>query len=233
MGEITTSDLHGYLLNERSSGSLIEIPQDFYEAVRKNIDDLRKKATSTDDPFGEDVQNLIKERESLREYLRDIYYERTKKIIGLAQAKANGDEIDRNDLRMMVPDERSLFQVVFESCKSCRKALLDGNPTLEITAYGYGAPEVLETEDATPATFENAPVRESAPDYDTQSVSADSTEQDSEPSCVIAVRSEIQPFQDANGRVYTLSPGDIVSLPQSMADILCNTNKALSIRIRK
>ncbi|HJJ95781.1 MAG TPA: DNA replication complex GINS family protein [Methanocorpusculum sp.] len=233
MREITISDLHGFLLDERASGSLVEIPGDFYEVVLKNIEDLRKKAASTNDPFGEGVQSLIKERESLREYLRDLYSVRTKKIINLAQAKANGEEIDRNELRMMVSGERSLYQVVLESCESCRKTLLEGKPTLEITAYGYGAPEVPEIEDASPVNSENTPVQESALEYDAQSVSADSAEQAPEPSRVIAVRSEIQSFQDINGRVYTLSPGDIVSLPQPMADILCNTNKALSIRIRK
>ena len=115
MGRITTSDLHGYLIDERSSGSLSEIPATLYEEIQADMIALRAQAAASDDPFGEGAQSLIKERESLREYLRDLYAVRTQKILNLALARANGDEIDRSELQMMVPGERALFEVVFDS----------------------------------------------------------------------------------------------------------------------
>ena len=212
-------------------GSLGEIPATLYEEISAEIENLRVQASSLKDPFSEGVQSLIKERESLREFLRGIYSLRTKKIIDLAFAAANGEEINRNELRMMVTGERALYNVVLESCTSCRKALLEGKQIIEVTAYNYAAPEVPAAAEASPAApeipAEEDVVSEIAPDSEA------SRAEDAPDSCrVVAIRSQLSEFQDLNGRIYSLSPGDVVSLPSSMADILCKDNKALSIRIR-
>ncbi|HJJ42703.1 MAG TPA: DNA replication complex GINS family protein, partial [Methanocorpusculum sp.] len=105
MGRISTSDLHGYLIDDRNLGSLAEIPATLYEEIHGDIMALSKQASAHDDPFGEGVQSLLKERESLREYIRDLYAIRTRKILALALARANGEEINRDEIRMMVPGE--------------------------------------------------------------------------------------------------------------------------------
>ncbi|HJJ89219.1 MAG TPA: hypothetical protein O0W81_03835, partial [Methanocorpusculum sp.] len=74
---ISISELHGYLIDERNSGSLSEIPATLYEVVHAELLDLINEARSMADPFDESVQILLKERESLREYIRDLYFERT------------------------------------------------------------------------------------------------------------------------------------------------------------
>lgn len=235
MARLTISDLHGYLLDERSTGSLCEIPATLYEETAAEIENLRVQVTSIKDPFSEGVQSLIKERESLREFLRGIYTARTKKIIDMASAASNGEEIDRNSLRMMVAGERALYNVVLESCTSCRKALLEGKQIIEVTAYNYAAPEVPAAAEASPAAPANpADEEEFEAEYaeiPTES-EASRAENAPDPYRVVAVRSKLSEFQDLNGRIYSLSPGDVVSLPSSMADILCKDNKALSIRIR-
>ncbi|HJJ33434.1 MAG TPA: hypothetical protein O0X19_03530 [Methanocorpusculum sp.] len=234
MARLTISDLHGYLLDERSTGSLCEIPATLYEETAAEIENLRVQVTSIKDPFSEGVQSLIKERESLREFLRGIYTARTKKIIDMASAASNGEEIDRNSLRMMVAGERALYNVVLESCTSCRKALLEGKQIIEVTAYNYAAPEVPAAAEASPAAPANPADEEEFEEFSeipTES-EASRAENAPDPYRVVAVRSKLSEFQDLNGRIYSLSPGDVVSLPSSMADILCKDNKALSIRIR-
>ena len=234
MARLTISDLHGYLLDERSTGSLCEIPATLYEETAAEIENLRVQVTSIKDPFSEGVQSLIKERESLREFLRGIYTARTKKIIDMASAASNGEEIDRNSLRMMVAGERALYNVVLESCTSCRKALLEGKQIIEVTAYNYAAPEVPAAAEASPAAPTNPADEEEFEEFSeipTES-EASRAENAPDPYRVVAVRSKLSEFQDLNGRIYSLSPGDVVSLPSSMADILCKDNKALSIRIR-
>lgn len=234
MARLTISDLHGYLLDERSTGSLCEIPATLYEETAAEIENLRVQVTSIKDPFSEGVQSLIKERESLREFLRGIYMARTKKIIDMASAASNGEEIDLNSLRMMVAGERALYNVVLESCTSCRKALLEGKQIIEVTAYNYAAPEVPAAAEASPAAPANPADEEEFEEFSeipTES-EASRAENAPDPYRVVAVRSKLSEFQDLNGRIYSLSPGDVVSLPSSMADILCKDNKALSIRIR-
>ena len=234
MARLTISDLHGYLLDERSTGSLCEIPATLYEETAAEIENLRVQVTSIKDPFSEGVQSLIKERESLREFLRGIYTARTKKIIDMASAASNGEEIDRNSLRMMVAGERALYNVVLESCTSCRKALLEGKQIIEVTAYNYAAPEVPAAAEASPVAPANPADEEEFEEFSEipPESEASRAENAPDPYRVVAVRSKLSEFQDLNGRIYSLSPGDVVSLPSSMADILCKDNKALSIRIR-
>jgi len=233
MKPINVSDLHGYLIDEQNSGSLTDIPATLYDSAVSEINNLKERLVKLNDPLGDGVQSILKERESLREYLRDLYALRTKKIVELAQAKANGEEIDRNELRMMVSGERSLYRVVLESCEACRKNLLEGTQTYEITAYSYEAPEVPETATASPAVPENTPVEESAQDTYAPPITTDSAEQAPDLYRIIAIQSPIESFQDMNGHIYSLSPGDVVSLPKQMADVLCSTNKATPIRTRK
>lgn len=230
MAEITASNLHGWLIDERNSGSLGEIPATLYEEVYARVSAIQVQVRKHEDPFSEGVQSLMKERESLREYIRDIYAERMKKIMFLALASANGEEINREELRMMVAGERRLYEVILDSAGACRKTLLDGKPILETTAYDF-VPQVLP-ENASPLT---EPVDDSARDAEEEADEGTPAcaEQAPDAYCTIAVRESIQEFQDFSGRSYSLSPGDIVSIPAQMADILCRDNKALSIRIRK
>lgn len=231
MTKLTISDLHGYILDERSIGSLGEIPGTLYEQVALEIARIGQEVSTSKEFFSEGFSSLYKERESLRELLRELYALRTKKIVNIAYAAANGEEVDRNQLRMMVRGERALYDVVYDSCCACRNVLLEGKQILEVTAYNYAAPESPVIEDASP-DIEEIPAEmdnltEIVPESD-----ACRAETAPESNRVVAIRSAISEFQDVSGRIYSLSPGDVVSLPQQMADILCKDNKALSIRIR-
>lgn len=231
-GRISISDLHGYLIDERNSGSLTDIPATLYEEVHTALSTLTNEARGMGDPFGEGVQILLKERESLREYIRDLYAERTRKIFSLALAKATGEEINREELRAMAPGERALYDVVADAALSCRKALLDGKQILNsTTAYHFtpadvGAP-VDESALGNAATFAGAHADEVFPNGNADAETAPESYR------VIMVHDKVEEFQDYSGRCYALSPGDIVSLPQPMAEILCNRNIALNIRLRK
>ncbi|HJJ29206.1 MAG TPA: hypothetical protein O0X70_07445 [Methanocorpusculum sp.] len=239
MAEITASNLHGWLIDEQNAGSLGEIPATLYEEVYARASAIADAVRKLEDPFCEGAQSYMKERESLREYIRDIYAERMKKIMFLALASANGEEINREEVRKMVPGERRLYDVIVESAGACRKTLLDGKPTLETTAYDF-VPQV-RSDTASPLTEpEDEDLARACTDAcaDIEVADGDGTpgsgaEQAPEEYCVVAVHDTIQEFQDFSGRLYSLSPGDIVSMPAQTASILCKNNKALSISIRK
>ena len=55
---ISISELHGYLIDERNSGALTEIPATLYEEVHAERKALTSEARSMGDPFGEGVQIL-------------------------------------------------------------------------------------------------------------------------------------------------------------------------------
>ncbi|HJJ47893.1 MAG TPA: hypothetical protein O0X39_02710 [Methanocorpusculum sp.] len=232
MAEITASNLHGWLIDEKNSGQLGDIPATLYEEVYARVSAIAEAVRKLEDPFSEGAQSLMKERESLREYIRDIYAERTKKIMFLALASSNGEEINREEVRKMVPGERRLYDVIVESAGACRKTLLDGKPTLETTAYDF-VPQV-RSETASPLTEpEDEDLARCAEDMGGDGTPESGAEQAPDEYCVVAVHEPILEFQDFSGRLYSLSPGDIVSMPAQMASILCKDNKALSISIRK
>ncbi|HJK02442.1 MAG TPA: DNA replication complex GINS family protein [Methanocorpusculum sp.] len=230
---ISISELHGYLIDERNSGSLSEIPATLYEVVHAELLDLINEARSMADPFDESVQILLKERESLREYIRDLYFERTRKIFSLALAKSTGEEINPDDLRAMVPGELSLYEIVVDAATACRNALLDGKhiigtpsafnftPSSE-TEMGYMGSVLTD-----PSSFVDA--------HHNTTCSNDNLDAEtiSESYQVIMVQDSVEKFQDYSGRCYSLFPGDIISLPESIAEILCNRRIALNIRLRK
>ena len=229
---IRISELHGYLIDERNSGPLTDIPATLYEEVHAELSALTNEAHGLGDPFCDGVQMLLKERESLREYIRDLYAERTRKIFSLALAKANGEEINRDELRIMVSGERALYEAVADSATACRKALCDGKQMLNTTtAYHFtpaaagSAPEEPFLADA--ASFADAHADEMFPNRNIDAERAPESYR------VIMVQEKVEEFQDYSGRWYALSPGDIVSLQQPMAEILCSRNIALNIRLRK
>jgi DNA replication factor GINS len=229
---ISISELHGYLIDERNSGSLTEIPVALYEKVHAELSTLTNEACNMGDPFGEGVQSLLKERESLREYLRDLYAERTRKIFLLALAQATYEETNREELRFMVPGERSLYEIVADSATACRKALLDGKQTLNATtAFHFISTDAGTVVDESllvdSISFADRDADE-APQNNNVNVNTAP-----ESYRVIMVREKVEEFQDYDGRCYALSPGDIVSLPRFMAEILCNRDIALNIRLRK
>lgn len=237
MGRITISDLHGYLLDERNSGALTQIPVTLYEEVHAEVLEVTNAAKMADDPFGEGVQSLLKERESLREYIKAIYSERTHKIFSLALAKANGEEINREDVRAMVPGERALFNAVAESAHACRKALLDGKPTdIDTGAFSFVPAEIpVQPLTSVPISSASHDIADEIDARADEVFSKENADAETAPESyrVVMIRDEIDEFQDYSGRVYSLSPGDVVSLPAPMADILCNRNIALNIRLRK
>ena len=52
MSRISISDLHGYLIDERSMGSLSEIPATLYEEIQADMAALRAQAAASTGMFG-------------------------------------------------------------------------------------------------------------------------------------------------------------------------------------
>jgi len=55
----------------------------------------------------------------------------------------------------------------------------------------------------------------------------------SSPYALVHIRSDVESFMGVDGRVYVLTQGDIVTLPENNADVLCEHDIALNIRLNK
>ena len=53
------------------------------------------------------------------------------------------------------------------------------------------------------------------------------------PYALVHIRADMESFMGVDGRVYALKRGDIVTLPENNADVLCERDIALNIRLNK
>jgi len=201
---ISFDRLRSILFDERASGTLTDIPSDLYQKVHEEIERMYRVLYDSGDPLSEETQDMIRQIESIKSFLQEIFSIRTARIIELATAKANGDVIDREMMRLMTSEERLLFDTVSKAVSHARGTMVDLHIRRKV-------PVIEEKEE-----------EEEIADAKT-----------SEEVTTVRIITPVESFMGYDGRTYSLLPGDIVVLPRPNADVLCNRNIALNTRIRK
>ncbi len=203
---ISFDQVRSILFEERASGTLTEIPPELYRRVHQEIERMYRDLFDSGDTLSERSQDMIRQIESFKSYIQEIFVIRTNRIIELAKAKGNGDSIDREVRRMMVSEERVLFDTVSKAVSNARERLID-----------HRFPqEVLDVSD--PIEEENLEITPDETLYNQN---------------IVRLISPVEPFMGYDGRTYVLENEDVVSLPAPNANVLCDRNIALNIRIRK
>jgi Uncharacterized protein conserved in archaea len=203
---ISFDRVRSILFDERASGTLTDIPPDLYTKVHEEIELMYKELYESGDPLSDRSQDMIRQIESFKSYIQEIFSIRTGRIIELALAKGNGDTIDREIKRLMIAEEQALFETVSKAVQHARAELIDRR--------SRKATLIPETEIEEPV---------------------DEAEEDGAPRGLSLVRliTPIEPFMGIDGRTYKLANEDVIYLPTPNATVLCDRNIALNIRIRK
>lgn len=203
---ISFDRVRSILFDERASGTLTDIPSDLYSKVHGEIELMYKELFDSGDPLSERSQDMIRQIESFKSYIQEIFQIRTGRIIELALARGNGDTIDREIKRLMIPEEQALFETVSKAVQHARGELIDHRsrkqtliPETEVEAHD----EEGEDEDAPRGLS------------------------------LVRLIAPIEPFMGIDGRTYALMTEDVVCLPFPNATVLSDRNIALNIRIRK
>ncbi|NLZ30060.1 MAG: DNA replication complex GINS family protein [Methanomicrobiales archaeon] len=200
------------LLNMHHTGRLSDIDPRLYEDARAYIDKLKADYYSLEKPLESRAGSLIiEEIGSVRDTVQEIFSLRTRQILDLAFQQIEGQYFDRVEARKMLPVERAMYAQVIEAIEGCREVLVHGE---EYLLGGSGAVDV-DTDDTAMA---------GDPAVTTPVTS---------PCALVRICSDIEPFMGVDGRVYALKRGDIVTLPESNADVLCERDIALNIRLSK
>ncbi|QYZ78793.1 DNA replication complex GINS family protein [Methanofollis formosanus] len=207
-------DLRIIVWNERESGKLSEIPGDLFRTAKLSLDELYDEINRIHDPFSEESAVLQDRFQAIKETLNAIIKIRLKKILRLAEAQNEAEYSDKEELKLMLPAERAMFDAVCREIAACREGLLEG------TEREFTPPAPVEDE---PVFFagegeRSAPVAAAAADADT---------------ALVLIRAEVPEFMGLDGRTYALETEDIVTLPKENADVLCGRNIALNIRLIK
>jgi len=198
-------ELRSMLLSERETGRLLQIPRDIYESTARDLETLLDEAYASEDPFSDGVRVLIERISSIRETLHDLFVLRSQKILTLAETQEEGQYIDRDELKRMLPEEKEMFDSIILAIGHARCRLIP--PAVSRAGVGQAVDGEAERCAEIAATEKKA-VSEIA---------------------LSRVLSDMEPFMGVDGRIYQLQREDIVTLPLRNAEVLCERNIVLTM----
>lgn len=218
-------DLRSILLSERETGRLTAIAPDIFEKGHAELAAITKKVYEFEDPFSGEARALIDETLSIRETIQDLFAIRSRKILALTIMHAEGNYYDREEVKRMIPAEKEMFEQMTASIEQCQKILLLNIPhtlnaprhAVPAAAAGSSGPELFEEEEQ---AEEEGALQEPVNPI-------------SHPCVLVHVLEDMDSFMGVDGRIYTLSKGDIVTLPERNAAVLSERNIVLNINLCK
>jgi len=209
--------LRQMLLDMQHSGRLSHIEPRLYENARAYIEKLKDDYYSLENPLENREGGLIIEAiGSVNDTVQEIFSIRTRQILDLAFQQIEGEYVDKEETRKMLPEERTMFKRIVEAIEECREALIMGEAKL---FAGEGVTDEVSCEE-----MEQPPAVPSPPTPRTPGLTA---------YALVHVRSDVESFMGLDGRTYVLEEGDIITLPEKNAELLCEHNIGLNIRLNK
>ena len=206
------------LLDMHHSGRLSDIDPGLYEDAREYIEKLKTDYYSLQNPLENRAGSLlIEEIGSVRDTVQEIFSIRLRKTLALAFQQIDGQYFDKEEARKMLPAERAMYGQVIDAIEGCRDALIHGEGFL----FSGSATAAMDD-------LDDAPV-----DPGSEEPPAPAPRPVTSPYALVYIRSDTESFMGVDGRVYALKQGDIVTLPESNADVLCEHDIALNIRLNK
>ncbi|MCK9297993.1 DNA replication complex GINS family protein [Methanoculleus sp. YWC-01] len=211
--------LRQMLLDMQHTGRLSHIEPGLYEDARAYIEKLKADYYGLKNPLESRAGSLlIEEIGSVTETVQEIFSVRTRQILDLAFQQMEGQYFDKEEARKMLPAERAMYEQIVDAIEGCRETLVHG---VECPFGGEGAAAIDRIDQADEALGPEGPAAAAAP----QPVQS--------PYALVHILSEMESFMGVDGRTYALGRGDIVTLPENNADVLCERDIALNIRLNK
>jgi DNA replication factor GINS len=209
------------LLDMHHSGRLSDIEPGLYDDARAYIEKLKADYYSLQNPLESRAGSLlIEEIGSVTETVQEIFAIRTRQILDLAFQQIEGQYVDKEELRKMLPAERAMYGQLIDAIEGCREALVHG------AEYPFAGSSAAAAEEAA----ESSPI---APGPEAEEPAPPAPRPVLSPYALVHILSDMESFMGVDGRTYALKRGDIVTLPENNADVLCEHDIALNIRLNK
>jgi len=236
-------DLRSILLSERETGRLTAVAPDIFEKGHAELAALTKRVYAFEDPLSEEARELIEETIAIRETMHDLFAIRSRKILALTIMHAEGNYYDREEVKRLIPAEREMFDKITAGIEQCQSVLLHNaaprTPIVAAPVTGSAAPVAVEDELGSADFFEddssgadNIPEPESSAGSGAHAIPQPASPLD-HPCALVRVLENMESFMGVDGRIYTLSKGDIVTLPERNAAVLSERNIVLNINLCK
>lgn len=222
------NDIRLIVWNEKESGKLTDIPGDLFKNGKKNLEEIQAGIHGCADPLSEEAAELLDQYHSTSETLNTIIKLRLKKILKLAEAQIEERYYDKEEMKLMLLPEKTMFEAVCREIGVCRGTLLgeSGGDTAAAPEIGVAS---LQTGSERPLDFEEDTFFDDVPSPTPEAAE----EKTMEEIAVVLVKQEVPAFMGLDSRTYTLSEEDVVTLPKGNAEVLCERNIALNIRLIK
>ena len=219
-------DLRKILLSERETGKLVQIVPDIFDQTHAGIAALLLKIYAIEDPLSDDARVLIEETIAIRETLHEIFAIRSRKILALTIMHAEGNYYDREEVKRMIPPEREMFDRTTAAIEACQGILLHNvhhHIMPVVTPVHYD--EDIGEEEELPSADSVSPAQKPGAAVASPSLTP--------PYMLVQVLEDMDSFMGIDGRIYTLSKGDIVTLPERNAAVLNDRNIVLNMNLCK
>jgi len=216
-------DLRKILLSERETGKLVQIVPDIFDQTHAGIAALLLKIYAIEDPLSDDARVLIEETIAIRETLHEIFAIRSRKILALTIMHAEGNYYDREEVKRMIPPEREMFDRTTAAIEACQGILLHNvhHHIIPVVMPVHDDEDIGEEEELSSADLVSAAQKPGA------AVASPSL---SPPYMLVQVLEDMDSFMGVDGRIYALSKGDIVTLPERNAAVLNDRNIVFNMR---
>ncbi|MDK2989902.1 MAG: replication factor [Methanoculleus sp.] len=213
--------LRQMLLDMHHSGRLSHIEPGLYEDARAYVEKLKADYYGLKNPLESRAGSLlIEEIGSVTDTVQEIFSVRTRQILDLAFQQMEGQYFDKEEARKMLPAERAMYEQIVDAIEGCRETLVHG-VECPFGADGAAAVGRMDGVDEAP----EAPGPEGSEAAHRRPVQS--------PYALVHILSNMESFMGVDGRTYALERGDIVTLPENNADVLCERDIALNIRLNK
>ncbi|MGB8309831.1 MAG: hypothetical protein WCE65_08325 [Methanoregula sp.] len=220
-------DLRSILLTERETGKLIQISPDIFDRTHGEIADLLKKVYAIEDPLSEEARALIEETIAIKETMHELFAIRSRKILALALMHAEGNYYDREEVKRMLPAEHGMFDRIAAGLLECQNILLH-NEKLPLVSAPSTTSSEIEINDEEEELNEEENLPETGRQVPPAPFSA-ATQTLSPPYMLVRVIEGIDTFMGVDGRNYSLTKGDIATLPERNASVLSDRNLVIPI----
>jgi len=224
MGPMGLDDLRSILLSERETGRLIAVAPDLFDRGHAELVSLIDQVYAFEDPLSDEARSFIEETLAIKETLRELFAIRSRKILALTIMHAEGNYYDREEVKRMIPVEREMFESVTSSIEQCKGILLHNIPHYQKSI----ATAEINTRINTVSDLDEDPGDANGlietPQANTPLLPS---------SVLVRVLEDMESFMGIDGRIYTLSKGDIVTLPERNAAVLSERNIVLNMNLCK
>jgi DNA replication factor GINS len=219
-------DLRSILLSERETGKLIQIVPDLFDRTHTDIAALLEKIYAIEDPLSDEARVLIEETIAIKETLHELFAIRSRKILALTIMHSEGNYYDREEVKRMIPAEREMFDQTTAAIEACQGILLHN---VHHHIVPVATPPLTEEETGEWEGSPSAEVGTPVPNPVSAITSSHLTPQ----YLLVQVLEDMDSFMGVDGRIYTLSKGDIVTLPERNAMVLSDRNIVLNMNLCK